>query len=323
MSDENSSAPAQDSPVENESIESSDNSSDVIESGDQIENAEAVLEQAVADGEISVKEAKKMLKELEIKFNGKSEKVSLPFEVPEEHADFMRRHLQMSKMGQTKAQEAAAWERDTMQFINDLKTNPRKVLSNPNLGVDLKAIAAEILEEELANAQKTPEELEREEYKRKLAEYEEKEAQREKEIEQMRKQKIVEDAHAQYDIAMSNAMEKYDIPKTPLAVYEMAHLMSLEIKRGFEPDMEVIAQMVEEKMNGGYSEHMKNLYKKSPEKLKKLLGEDIFESERQARVAKIKKTPVPVKQAAQDVANAEKKKEEPKKKVEYKDFFGI
>lgn len=316
MSDENTGVPA----PENESNPEIEESSDVIASDSDGEEAIEAIEEAVESGELTEKQAKKMLKELNIKYNGKDEKISLPFEIPEEHADYMRRHLQMSKMGQSKAQEAAAWERDTMAFINELKTDPRKVLSNPNLGVDLKKIAAEILEEELANAQKSPEELEREEYKRKLKEYEEKEKAADERLKEMERQQKIEQAYQQYDMAMSDAMERYDIPKTPLALYEMAHLMSLEIKRGFEPDMDVIAQLVEEKMTGGYGEHLKKL---SPEKLKKLLGEEIFENERQARVAKIKKTPVSAKNAAQDVAKVEKKEETPAIKKTFKEQWGI
>lgn len=324
MADENTATPVAPSPVlesqeQNESIDSENVSP---EGGNDLPT-EADIDSDPNLTKAEKKEAKKMLKELEIKYNGKTEKIQLPFEIPEEHAEYMRRQAQMAKMGQTKAQEAAAWERDTMAFIQELKTNPRKVLSNPNLGVDLKKIAAEILEEELANAQKTPEELEREEYKRKLKEYEEKEEAREKEIETLKKQKIVEEAYAQYDVSMSKAMETYDIPRTPVALYEMAHLMSLEIKRGYEPDIDAIAQIVQEKHSAHTNAELEKLKKKSPAELRKLLGDDIFEKDRQERVAKVKKTPVSPKVAAQDVAKVEKKEEKPAQKVLYKDFFKI
>lgn len=320
MADENNAAPvAQNSPAPE-----SQESNDVIDSSSDVSADQ--LQDLVNDPNLSKeekKEVKKMLKQLEIKYNGKVEKIDLPFEIEEQHAEYMRRQLQMSKMGQSKAQEAAAWERDTMAFINELKTNPRKVLSNPNLGVDLKKIAAEILEEELENAQKTPEELEREDYKRKLKEYEEKEEAREKEMETMKRNKIIEDAYAQYDVSMSNAMEQYDIPRTPVALYEMAHLMSLEIKRGYEPDMDAIAQMVQEKHSAHTNAELEKLKKKSPAELRKLLGDEIFEKDRQERVAKVKKTPVPVKTAAQDVGKVEKKEEAPAIKKTFREQWGI
>lgn len=301
-----------------------DTGSDQIElSGDDSTHGHESEESIDADPSLTKaekKEAKKALRELEIKFNGKNEKVKLPFDIPEEHAEYMRRQLQMAKMGQVKAQDYAALERDVVAFFNELKTNPKKALSNPAYGVDLKKMMIEMVEEEISNAQKSPEELEREEYKRKLAEYEEKEAQRQKELEELRRQKIVEDAYSTYEKQMEDALVKHDIPNSPLAVWEMAHLMSLEIKRGYEPDMDSIAEMVSEKMNGKYADHLKKM---PLDKLKKLIGEDVFEQDRKARVAKVKKAPVPVKSAAKDVAKVEPKKEEPKQPMTIRERFKI
>lgn len=322
---ENSNAPSgapvnASAPVESQEVNS--NEVNLESSGDESVDHESVAE-IEADPSLTKAEkveAKKKLKELKLKVNGKEDKVKLPFELEEEHAEWMTRQLQMARMGQVKAQDYAALERDVVDFFNELKTNPRKALSNPAFGVDLKKIAIEMIEEEIENAQKTPEEIEREEYKRKLAEYEQKEAQRQKEIEEMRKQKIIEDAYASYDVKMSDTLDKFDIPKTPIALYEMAHLMSLEIKRGFEPDMDSIGEIVADKLNGKYSEHLRKL---PLDKIKKLLGEEIFEQDRKARVAKVKKAPVPVKSAVKDVAKTEPKKEEPVKKLTYKERFGI
>lgn len=266
------------------------------------------------------KEAKKKLKQLELKYNGKPSKVDLPFEIDEEHAEWMTRQLQMARMGQHKAQDYAALERDVTAFLHELQSNPRKALSNPAFGVDIKKLAAEILEEEIANSQKSPEEIEREEYKRRLKEFEEKEEQRDKEINEMKRQKVIEDAYQAYDVAMSSTLEKFDIPNDPIAVYEMAHLMSLEIKRGYEPDMDSIGEMVADKLNGGYINHLKKM---PHDKLVKLLGSEVFETERKARVAKVKKAPVQPKSAVKDVAQVEKKEAAPAPKLTYKERFGI
>lgn len=310
--------------VETNNTQNTQASNDVIDTtgsaGDSDYSSDAEID---ADSSLTKEEKKiekKKLKQLEIKFNGKPSKVDLPFEIDEEHAEWMRRQLQMGKMGQQKAQDYAALERDIMSFLHELQTNPRKAFSNPAYGVDLRKIAVEMIEEELANAQKTPEELEREEYKRKLKEYEEKEAAREKQMKELERQQKVEAAYAQYDAAMVQTMEKFNLPNEPIAVYEMAHLMALEIKRGFEPDMDSIGEMVSEKLNGGYASYLKKL---PHDKLVNLLGNDVFENERKARVAKVKKAPVQPKSAVQDVAKQEPKKEEPAKKMTYKERFGL
>ena len=122
MSDENgNSVPAPES--NSDSNELLDSGNVVADGNDDISADD--LQELANDPSLSKeekKEVKKMLRQLEIKYNGKSEKIDLPFEIPEEHADYMRRQLQMSKMSQSKAQEAAAYERDISAFIHDLQT---------------------------------------------------------------------------------------------------------------------------------------------------------------------------------------------------------
>lgn len=262
---------------------------------------------------------KKRLKQLEIKYNGKSEKVDLPFEIDEEHSDFMRKQLQMAKMAQVKAQEAAGWEREVASFLHQLQENPRKALSDPRYGVDLKKVAAEILQEEFELSQKSPEEIQREQEQEERRKFlEEKEAwQKEKKAQEDAAR--VEAIAQQYDATMSTTMDKFDIPKTAEAMSRIAHFMSLEIGRGFEPDMDIIGTMVEESYSNEYKNLLKNL---SPEKRRKLLGEEIFEEDRKQRVAKMKKAPATAKNVTQDAGKVESKKE-PAQKLTFKQRFGI
>lgn len=307
------------------------NSAPVVESNDSIETNDVSVESnsndsedsaadIVADPNLSKTEKKKMLKKLGIKYNGKDEDVELPFEIPEEHADYMRRQLQMAKMGQNKAQELSSLEKDVISFINELKTNPRKALANPSIGVDVKKLAAEILQEELENANKSPEQLKQEEYERKLKEYEEKEKTREEQLKQLERERAVEQAAQEFDMHISTTLDKFDIPHEPIAIKRIAELMSLEIKRGQMPNMEAIGALVEEEMNSDIRNYVKKL---SHEKRLKILGEDIFEEDRKARVAKVKKAPVTPKQVAKDVQKVEEKKEEPKPKKTFREQWGI
>jgi hypothetical protein len=267
------------------------------------------------------KEAKKLLKELELKYNGKVSKERLPFEIPEEHADWMRRQMQMAKMAQVKAQESSALERDVLEFFNELRQNPRKALSNPEFGVDIKKLAAEILEEELANAQKSPEQLERERLEIELRELREREKHRDEELRRIQEEKIVEQAAQEFDIQMSETLDKYNIPRTPLAIKKMAEYMSLAIQNQEHPDMEVIGQLVEEEMMTDYRDHLNSL---PPERIVQLLGEEVFDKVRKDRVSKMKKGQPSVKALAKDTAQPKQKTEEKAlKKQSFKDFFGV
>jgi hypothetical protein len=262
---------------------------------------------------------KKRIKQLEIKYNGKTEKVDLPFEIDEEHSDFMRKQLQMAKMASAKSQEAAGWERDIVSMLNQIQENPRKFFQDPRYGVDLKKVAAEILQEEYERSQKSPEELQKEteqEERRKFLE--EKEAWEKKKKDDENTVKL--DAIAQqYDNIMATSMDKFDIPKTAEAMSRMAHFMSLEIARGYEPDMDVIGQYVEDSYSNEYKTLLKNL---SPEKRRKLLGEEIFEEDRKQRVAKMKKAPPTAKNVTQDVTK-NTSKTEPKTRLTFKQRFGV
>lgn len=267
------------------------------------------------------KEAKRLLKELELKYNGKVSKEKLPFEIPEEHADWMRRQMQMAKMAQTKAQESSALERDVMEFFNELRTNPRKALANPNIGVDVKRLAAEILEEEIANSQKSPEQLALEEKERELKDLREREKAREEELRRIQEEKLIEQASQEFDIQMSETLDKFNIPQTPLAIKKMAEYMSLSIQNQEYPDMDLIGQLVEEEMMTDYREL---LYSLPSDRVVQVLGEELFEKVRKDRVSKMKKAQPSVKSLAKDTAQPKaKEQEKPLKKQSFKDFFGV
>jgi hypothetical protein len=327
MSENTSGAAAPSSDSINESSNLQENSSYSSESselevagGVELPSAEAID----ADPSMSKtekKEAKRLLKELELKYNGKVSKEKLPFEIPEEHADWMRRQMQMAKMAQVKAQENSALEREVVDFFNELRTNPRKALANPNIGVDVKRLAAEILEEELANAQKSPEQLALEEKERELKELRDREKSREEELRRIQEEKIIEQAAQEFDIQMSDTLDKFNIPKTPLAIKKMAEYMSLSIQNQENPDMDLIGQLVEEEMMTDYREHLNSL---SPERIVQLLGEEVFEKVRKDRVSKMKKAQPSVKALAKDTAQPKSKEQEkPLKKQSFKDFFGV
>jgi hypothetical protein len=54
-----------------------------------------------------------------------------PFEIDEDQSDWMRKQLQLAKMSQSKAQEVASLEKEVIAFMQELKSNPRKALANP------------------------------------------------------------------------------------------------------------------------------------------------------------------------------------------------
>lgn len=268
---------------------------------------------------------KKRINSLKLKYNGKEIEEKLPFEIDDDPAaiEYMTRQLQLAKMSQTKAQESANLEREVIAFMQELKTNPRKALSNPMIGLDIKQLAAEILEEEIANSQKSPEQLKIEQYEARLKEIED-ERQREKEEAERRSyEQTLERSYEKYENMMLGALEANpDLPSTPYIVDKMTKYMSIAVEQGYEPDMDIIANVVRDEVNGDVK-HLLNIL--PADKVEQLIGKDVLDKLRKNRLAASKKAPpVTVKTLAKDVAA---KKPEAKQTVETKktirDFFGV
>lgn len=268
---------------------------------------------------------KKRINSLKLKYNGREIEEKLPFEIDDDPAaiEYMTRQLQLAKMSQTKAQESANLEREVVAFMQELKTNPRKALANPMIGLDIKQLAAEILEEEIANSQKSPEQLKIEAYEARLKEIED-ERQREKEESERRSyEQTLERSYEKYENMMLGALEANpDLPSTPYIVDKMTKYMSIAVEEGYEPDMEIIANIVREEVNGDVK-HLLNIL--PADKVEQLLGKDVLDKLRKNRLASSKKAPpVTVKTIAKDVA-AKKPDAKPTaaSKQTMRDFFGI
>ena len=145
----------------NPSLESSESDNNSQMQAGQEGSVENLQDLAQNGTPAQQKEAKKMLKSLKIKVDGREMEEKLPFEIPddEETVEWMKRNLQMSKMGAKRAQEYSSLEKEVRTFIDELRKNPRKILADPNIGIDVKKLAAEVIEEEIANSQKSPDQL--------------------------------------------------------------------------------------------------------------------------------------------------------------------
>lgn len=293
--------------------EAIEESSEIVEEGQEQESQEQIQEE--------IKQQKKMLNKLKLKFNGKEVEESLPFEIPEEHAEYMTRQLQMAKLSQHKAQELGQFEREVSAFLQDLKTNPRKALSNPAIGIDVKQLAAEILEEEIRQSQKTPEQIQREELEAELQALKSEREKEKQELEARELERLTEAEFERYDNLMSQALETSNLPKSPYTVKKMTEYMIQAVENGIDVSPADVIPLIQKEMESDVRELMRAL---PPEMVEQLLGQEIISSLRKNRVTAAKKPPVPVKSAAKDVGNktAQKQTEVAQKKT-IKDFFGI
>ena len=296
---------------------------------EEFESESPIIEESSEVEEVLTPQEKKRVNSLMLKFNGKEYEEKLPFEIDEEHSDWMRKQLQLSKMSQSKAQEYTnsqkemqSLQNEVVAFMQELKTNPRKALANPMIGIDIKQLAADILEEEIENSRKSPDQLEKEQYQRELkALRDEREAEK-KQTESLQEQATLERLYDKYDTMISSALDANpDLPTTPYIVDKMTKYMAIAVDEGYEPDMSIISNIVRDEIN----EDIQHLLRVLPvDKVEALIGKDVLNKLRTSRLAGAKKVPAPVKSSIKDVA-AKKSiaSSTPAQKVSIKDFFGV
>lgn len=285
----------------------------------------AELQDVIENGTpAEVKAAKKMLKTLKIKVDGKEYDEALPFEIEDtaENTDYMRKQLQLARMGQDRSKKLSTLEGEVRDFIEELKKNPRKVLSDPTIGVDVKKMAAELIEEEIANSQKSPEQLEIEKAQKELKELK---AEREKEKEESKKrefERIQQESFERYDMLIGQAIEKSDLPKSPYIVKKMADYMLLGLQNGMDVNPSDVIGIIRDEVQ----DELKQMFSVMPEEvIETIIGKDVFNRVRKKNVAKLKAKNAPAtgQNVAQDTGNSGSKEAKPVVKQSMKDYFGF
>lgn len=270
--------------------------------------------------EVAVTKAK--LKKLNLKVYGKEETEELPFEIDDDPriVEYMTKQLQLAKASQRSMSEKSSLEKEVSSFIEELRKNPRKVLSDPRMSIDLKKMAAEIIEDEIAESQKSPELIEKEKLEARLKELEaerkaEKDQARERELERYTEQQMI-----QYDNQMSKALEKSDLPKSPYIVKKMADYMLLGLNNDIALTADDVVPMVREELQND----LREMFAVMPDEvIEALVGKEVFARQRKKNVAKAKSAPpVPVKSQVKDTGSKAEAKSETKK-MNMKDFFGM
>jgi hypothetical protein len=256
------------------------------------EVAEFEGEQAPVEGEqaapVATTAEQKALEKLErsykLKVNGKEieEKIDLNNE------DEIRKHLQLSKAAQEAMAKAAAKEKQISQmeaemdqFLQILKNDPMKILSNPALGLKLEDMADKILAQKIEEASKSPEQIELEKARAKLAEYEQKIKDEETARQLAERQKLEADAEAHIQSEIMEAIEIGSLPKSPYIINKMAQLASIAFENGVDVSMKDLAPIV----NKMYKRDMQEMLGKlKDDEIEELVSADRIKAIRNARI---------------------------------------
>lgn len=285
-----------------------------VDSGSEELSGDAPLEATPAQ--------KKKIKQLKLKFNGKEMVEDLPFEIDEDQQDWYIRQLQKGKLADHKSNEFSQLEKEVGAFIAQLRDpkTARKALANPAIGLDIKELAASILQEEIERSQKSPEQLRAEEAEARLEELKS-EREREKEEAQARElERLTEREFERYDNLMSSALESSDLPKSPYIVKKMTEYMIMAVENNIDIDPKDIVPIIRQEYHKDISEMFGGM---PAEVIEQVLGKDTINKLKSHRKAKAQ-PPVPVRSAVSDVARKPTEERKPaEKKTTIKDFFGV
>lgn len=248
-------------------------------------DAEQSSEQAPA--ELSAEEAQALqekIEEFELKVNGKTikEKVNMNDKARLQKAFQMEKAAQeaMAKSASSQKQ-IQKMEEEMDQFLQILKNDPMKILSNPALGLKLEDMADKILASKIEEASKSPEQLELEKARAKLAEYEQKIKDEETARQTAERQKLEADAEAHIQSEIMEAIDSGSLPKSPYIINKMAQLASIAFDNGVDVSMKDLAPIVKKMYQRDMKEMMGGM---KDDEIEELVSSDRIKAIRNSRI---------------------------------------
>lgn len=264
----------------------------------------------------------KKYKKLQLKFNGKDIEEDLDFEVDDKQREWMTKQRQKAMLADHKSREYSQLENEVGAFIAQLR-NPataRKALQNPAIGLDIKELAASILQDEIERSQKSPEQLRAEEAEMKLQELMSEREKEKQDNEARDLERLTEREYERYDTLMSNALETSDLPKSPYVVKKLTEYMIMAVENGIDVDPKDVIPLIRQEIHSDISEMFGGM---PAELIEQIMGKDTLSKLKNHRKASVGKPPVPVRSSVRDVAQSTETKKPTEKQKTIKDFFGI
>lgn len=267
--------------------------------------------------EVKAPEAPKSSKK---KYKIKVDKHEEELEFDPSNEEDVVKHLQKSRASDKRFQEASEVRKAAMEFIEQLKTNPRKVLSDPNIGIDIKKFAEEIINEQIAEMEKTPEQREKEELQRQVKEYQEKSKKAEEESKRKDFERMQIEQEKELETGISAALDVGGVPKTPRTVARMAEMLMIALHNNVDLSPKDLVPILKENTMSEFKEVMSGL---ADDQLEDYLGKELISRLRKNNVAKSKApaTASQVKSAGTDPKT--KKEPEPAKKMSIREFLKV
>lgn len=260
------------------------------------------------------KAAEALRKKYDLKVNGKSKSIELDLN----DDNMVQQYLQKAMASDEKFQEAATLRKDVQLLVKTLKENPLAILTHPDVGVDVKQLAQMVINQELEDMQKSPEQKKLEELEKQLKSEQEARQKIEEEKRQAELARREEEQFRQIDTDITDALRSTDLPKVPYVVKRISDTMIAAFDMGYKDVtvkdiMPIVEKQLKEEMGQWFDGS-------SEDALEKLMGKNL-DRIRKKRLASKK---APSVQQIKDTASAAKPKEEKKEATpkRFEDLFG-
>jgi hypothetical protein len=323
MSETQSSAPASvqesSAPVENSEASNTENSSTDSMSLDG--SSPEALDQAVAEGEITKKQANELKKKYQLKVDGKDEELELDLA----NEDEVKKHLQKSKSFDKRSKEFAGFKSQVEQFIQKLKSAPDSVLAD--MGIDVDDFAEKRIQRKIEEMSKSPEQLEREKMQAELEQLRREKEEAAKAREEAEQESMLQQSVAEIQNGIMAAMEETNtiLPKRNTKVIGwIGQAMKMAMERGHnEVTVKDVIPIVEKR----YKQELKELFDVLPEDaIEALVGNNNLDRLRKKRIAKA--PPMTARNVTSDTGSSSRSQAassqentKDQKKMSYTDFF--
>ncbi len=311
MSDTPVAAPAASSASAAEPVQAPETNLETAEASDSEPTPEPKVTPVEA---IKQEEKKANIRKLKLKYEGKEEDFDLDMDNNEE----LVKHLQLSKMSQKKAQESAQLKKEVEQFFSLLKKDPKRVLSDPSLSIDIKKFAEDIINEEIENMQKTPEQKELAKAQKELEDIKAKLKEEQDAKDSAEKARFEEQMAVELDRDIEQALSSNEMPKSPIYVKRMAEYMMLALNNGIDLKPKDVIKLVKKDVD----EEIKKFFEASPDEvLEGLVGKDRITKMRKKQIAQAKQSVVTANSVKPTGAADKPKAPVKKDPIQFKDFF--
>ena len=252
-------------------------------------------------------------KRVPLKVNGRD----MEYEVDLDNDEELAKYLQKAMAADEKFQEAASIRKQMQQFVNALKSDPLSILSHPELGINIKDLAERVINNELEDLQKSPDQKRMEQLERDLKDRED----RLKSVEEQKRTaelaRLEEQAFQELDRDIDEALKSTSLPKSAYVMKRIADTLINANELGYtEVSVKEIMPYVEQMME----QELQEMFGRMPEEvIERLMGQNL-DRVRRSKIAKAKKVAPTVQETAAATKSAAKE-EAPKPKIKMKDYF--